>query len=207
MLKNFKAAVPGWLSSAAAGAAKAGTVKDAASVLRLVLGVLAVANLVAGWMYLWPIGGGPEDLRRQVASLRQQVAEHRVAVVQTRELASKVTLAKSEGDRFLSDYFISRRVLASTIDAELIDAAESAGVTPRDQANAIEPIEGSDDLSMETITASFEGTYPQLIHLVNRLDRSKLLLIIDSLQATPQQGAGKLSINMKLDAFVREDAQ
>lgn len=207
MLKNYKAAISQWLPRAAAGVSKAGTVKDAKGVLRILLGILAVANLVAVWMYLFPIGGGPEDLRRQLVSLRQQTIERRVAVAQMRELASKVTLAKSEGDQFLDHYFISRRALASTIDAELIEAAESAGITSRDQANAIEPIEGSDDLSMETITANFEGTYPQLIHLINRLDRSKLLLIIDSLQATPQQGSGKLSIGMKLDAFVREDTQ
>lgn len=207
MLKNFKTLVSHRLSGATAGMAKAGSVKDIKGALRIAVAVLAAANLVAAWMYLWPIGGGPEDLRRQIATLRQQVIERRVAVTQMRQLASKVTRAKTEGDRFLNDYFISRRALASTIDAEFIDAAQSAGITPRDQASAIEPIEGSDDLSMETITANFEGTYPQLIHLVNRIDRSKLLLIIESLQATPQQGTGKLMIGLKLDAFVREDNQ
>jgi hypothetical protein len=205
MLKDFSASASRWLSYAVAGASKAGAIKDAKGVLRILLGVLAAANLVAAWMYLWPIGGGPVELRQEVDALHRQVADRRTTVAQMRDLASKVTIAKSEGDKFLDDYFISRRVLASTIDSELISAAESAGVTPRDQANSIEPIEGSDDLSMETITANFEGTYPQLIHLINRLDRSKLLLIIDSLQATPQQGTGKLSIGLKLDAFVRED--
>jgi len=197
----------GWFSGAAASASKAGVAKDAKGALRIALAILLVANVAAAWMYLRPVGGGPEELRRQVASLRRQVAERRLALAQMRQLASKVKLAKTEGDQFLTNYFIGRRALSSTIDAELINAAESAGITPRDQAYSIEPIEGSDDLSMLNVTANFEGTYDQLIHLVNRLDRSKLLLIIDSLQATPQQGSGKLSVGMKLDAFVRDDGQ
>jgi hypothetical protein len=70
----------------------------------------------------------------------------------------------------------------------------------------VEPIEGSDDLAMMIITGNYEGTYADLMEFINRLDRSSRLLIIESLNATPQQGgAGVLTVNMKLDAFVRHD--
>jgi hypothetical protein len=58
---------------------------------------------------------------------------------------------------------------------------------------------------MMQITANFEGLYPDLIHFINLLDKSDRLLIIESLNATPQQSGGRLNVQLKLDTFVRED--
>jgi hypothetical protein len=44
-----------------------------------------------------------------------------------------------------------------------------------------------------------------LIQFVNLLDKSQRLLIIESLNTTPQQGSALLNVTMKLDTFVRED--
>ncbi len=66
-------------------------------------------------------------------------------------------------------------------------------------------MEGSDTLEFMKITATYSGSYSDLIHFVNRIDKSSQLLIIEGLQATPQQQAALLNINVKLDAFVRED--
>ena len=52
-------------------------------------------------------------------------------------------------------------------------------------------MDGSDTLEMMQISANFEGTYPDLIHFVNLLDKSDRLLVIESLNATPQQGGGE----------------
>jgi len=40
---------------------------------------------------------------------------------------------------------------------------------------------------------------------VNLIDKSDRLLVVQSLNATPQQGGAKLNIMLKLDTFVRED--
>jgi hypothetical protein len=55
------------------------------------------------------------------------------------------------------------------------------------------------------ITANFEGDYGSLIRFVNLIDKSNRLLIMESLNATPQQGATKLNVMMRLDMYVRED--
>ena len=55
----------------------------------------------------------------------------------------------------------------------------------------MEPVEGSDTLDMLQISANFEGTYPDLVHFMNLLDKSDRLLIIESLNATPQQSGGR----------------
>ena len=50
----------------------------------------------------------------------------------------------------------------------------------------LDPIEGSDDLDMMTISVNFEGSSAQLVKLVNLIDRSPRFLIIASPQAAPQ---------------------
>ena len=67
-----------------------------------------------------------------------------------------------------------------------------------------EAIEGSDTLSMLTITGNFEGTYADLLKFVNQIDRYPRLLIIEQLTASPQAGTGLLSVSVKLNTFVRD---
>ena len=58
---------------------------------------------------------------------------------------------------------------------------------------------------MMSISANYEGTYANLMRFVHELDRSPRLLIIEALNAAPQQSGGTLNISMKIDTFVRED--
>ena len=59
---------------------------------------------------------------------------------------------------------------------------------------------------MLTINANYEGTYADLIQFVNAVDRSKRLLIIDQMAAQPQPQAGALVVNLRMNAFFREEA-
>ena len=89
--------------------------------------------------------------------------------------------------------------------AELNDLAGQAKVTAKESANAIEPVDGSDTLDMMQITANYEATYGDLVRFVNLVDKSDRLLVMESLNATPQQGNNKLNVMIKLDTFVVED--
>ena len=59
----------------------------------------------------------------------------------------------------------------------------------------LDPIEGSDDLSMMTISINFEGSFAQLVKFVNLLDRSPRFLIIESMQVSPQPKGDVLNAN------------
>jgi hypothetical protein len=86
------------------------------------------------------------------------------------------------------------------------NAAAGSKIKEKDRSIAFEPIDGSDTLSMMSITMNYEGEYKDLLHFVHELDRSPSLMIIESLNAAPQAGTGILSVSIKLDTFVREDA-
>lgn len=175
------------------------------ALIRAGLGILVAANLVAAYFVVRPLGGSAQELSEQALDLHSRIRQDQALLDRTRDLVSKIETGRNEGDKFMTGYFLPRRPAYSTIMAELNSLATDAKITPRDSAFTLQPVEGSDTLDMLQISASFEGTYPDLVHFVNLLDKSDGLLIIESLNAAPQQAAGKLSVLLKLDTFVRED--
>jgi hypothetical protein len=184
---------------------KVGGPSNPRSVIRLVLGLLAAANLVAGYFVLRPLGGSSEDLRQQVVEMRIQIRQQQATLERTRLMSGKIEIGRGEGDKFMSKYFLPRRSAYSIVMAELNDLASQAKVTAKESANAIDPVDGSDTLDMMQITANYEATYGDLVRFINMIDKSDRLLVMESLNATPQQGGGKLNVMMKLDTFVVED--
>ena len=71
----------------------------------------------------------------------------------------------------------------------------------------LDPIEGSDDLSMMTISINFEGSFAQFVKFVNLLDRSPRFLIIESMQVAPQPKGDVLNTNLKLHVFIKDDSE
>ncbi|HTQ54421.1 MAG TPA: hypothetical protein VMI94_08175 [Bryobacteraceae bacterium] len=183
------------------------SLKDPRMLVRIGLGILVVANLVAAAMVFKPWGGSAEDLARERASLERQLGGMRARLAQTKALAVKAERARQEGDGFLAEYTTDRRSTFSTIFTELDRIAKESGVQQGPMSNNLEPVEGSDTLSQMTITAAYQGSYASLTKFVNLLDRSPRFLIIESLMAAPQQtNAGDLlSVSVKLDTFTRDE--
>jgi len=172
---------------------------------RVALGVLLLATIGAAWIVMYPPGGSADELQKQLAALESQAAARRALLASTRQHVAAVEQGRTEGDKFLNEYFLARRTAYSTLLSELVDAADRAKIKPKEHAYATEPIEGSDSLSMMSISANYEGTYANLMRFVHEIDRSPRLLIIEALNAAPEQSGGTLNISMKIDTFVRDD--
>ncbi len=181
--------------------------RDPRTVARVVLGVLTAANVIAAIAAFRPWADSVETLETQSNDLRKQHTQNRQQIDRLKLLTGKSEKARLEGDRFLAGYFLTRRTAASTLVSELNDMAKAAGIKPREHAFAFEPIEGSENLGMGSISANYEGTYADLIKYVNQLDRSPRFFIVESMGASPQQGnLGVLNIQLKVNVFVREDS-
>ncbi len=178
---------------------------NAAALLRLGVGVLLAANLVAGYFVLRPSADRPTNCGNRPWRCGRRFTSSRTRWIATRLLSGKVEIGRGEGDGFMGKYFLPRRTAYSVILAELNQIANEAKVTPKEGAYSWVPVEGSDNLEMMQITDNFEATYENLIRFVNMIDKADRLLIIEGLNATPQQGGSKLNIMMKLDTFVLED--
>jgi hypothetical protein len=173
--------------------------------VRAALGILLIANLVAAAFAFHLIGASPESLSQQVAVALTDAQTANAKLNRSRVLTGKIGIGKDDGEKFLSSYMTSRRYTFSTIIGEMNDASKAAGMKMLDATTALEPIEGSEDLDMMTISVSFEGGYNELVKLVNQLDRSKRFLILESLTVTPRPKGDVLAVNVRLNTFVKED--
>jgi Tfp pilus assembly protein PilO len=189
-----------------AGGRARSAVRDPRITARVILGILLAANIVAALFAFRPWEDSPEQLEIKLTDLKKQQLQRKMQIDRLMVLTAKSEKARKEGEQFLSKYFLSRRTASSTLVNELITMSKASGIKPKEHSFAFEPIEGSDDLSMMTITANYEGTYADLIQYANRLDRSQRFFIVESMTAAPQQGGqGVLNINIKVNVFVREE--
>ena len=179
--------------------------KDPRVIARSILGALLLANLLAAFAIFQPLGGSAEQLDQELGEMQKQLQREQAQVPRMRSIESKIQHARTSGDSFLTTYFMDRRTASSSIVSELNRAAKEAGMTAKEHSFTFDALEGSDTLSMMTVVGNYEGTYSDLLQLVNRLDKSSRFLIIDTMTATPLAGSGKLAISIKLNTFVRED--
>jgi len=179
---------------------------DPQALLRLAVGLLVAANLVAAYFVIWPIGGSPAQLRQQAANMRIAIVQKRALLKRTQLLSGKIETGRVQGDQFVGGYFLPRRQAFSMIVAEMNDLASKAKITPKESSFPIDGVDGSDTMQMMQVTANFEATYQDLIHFMNLLDKSDKLLVVEGLNASPQQNGSKLNVMLKLDTFVTEDS-
>jgi hypothetical protein len=184
------------------------SIKDPQVLVRAGLGLLLAANLIAAAFAFHLFGVSPQALNQQLSIARSQLQAERTKVKRSRLLTANIDKGKAESENFLTNYFTNRRYTYSTIDAEVNQAAKTAGMNMKEATFAsLDPIEGTDDLEMLTLSVNFEGGYNQLVKLVNLLDRSPRFLIIESLQVAPQPKGEIYSVTVKLNAFVRDTTE
>jgi Tfp pilus assembly protein PilO len=177
--------------------------KDPRVVIRIVLGLLLLANLLVASVLFRPWWGSPEELQGRLAQLQTDVRQRGETVGRLRRLLETVRKTNTEADQFIDEHFLNGRSAYLNALSELDSMAQKSGIKRRGDSITAEPVEGSDTLAMLVITGNYEGTYSDLIHFVNAIDRSSRFVTIESLQATPQQSQGALSIVMRLNLYMR----
>jgi len=184
----------------------AAALREPKVLVRAALGILLVANLIAAAFAFHLIGDSPEALNQQLASALAERQTAQARLNRSRVLTGNIDKGKGEGERFLSTYMSSRRYTSSIIIGELNEISKASGMKMQDGTIApLDPIEGSEDLDMMTISVNFEGGYSELVKFVNLLDRSKRFLIIESLTVTPRPKGDVLAVNVRLNTFVKDD--
>ena len=176
--------------------------------VRLALAALVLFDFFFYLFAIGPLAESDREQRQQVENLRRLVKDRTAQFEKLAGRVQKVQVARTEGDKLLESITLPRRTAFSTIVSELDQAGKKAGVELRDRALIVDPIDGSDTLSMLTVTQGLEGSYENLVRFLNLLDRSQHFLIIESLGAAPQQTGAQqsavLAVTLRLDTFVRE---
>ena len=173
--------------------------------IKIALAALALFDLVFYLFAIGPLSESEREKRLLVENLRRQTGEQAARVEKLAAIVNKVETARTQGDELMEEIMLPRRTAFSAIVSEIDQASREAKVELRERGFNVEAIEGSNTLSMMTVTAGLDGSYDNLVKFLNLLDKSSKFLIIESLGAAPQQTGNLLSITIKLDAFVREE--
>jgi len=173
--------------------------------MRVIIGALLAANLVAAVIALKPFGGSADDLRRQQTALDSQLAQAQKQLAYSRSLVEKIEKTRTEEDRFVGQYFTDTHTTGAIILSELNQAAHDAGIKPGTWTFSVEALEGSDTLQELTTNMGFEGSYANFTKFINLLDKSPHFMVIENMQAAaPQQSGGQaINVTLKIDTFVR----
>lgn len=180
--------------------------KEPRILIRVGLGLLLVANIVAAGFAFNIFTPSPEILNRRLIAAQAELQSGQARLVRTRALAGNIGKGKTESDTFLAKYFTDRRRTYSTILEEIKDTANAAGMKTQEGTTQLEPIKGTADLSMMTLSINFEGSFAQLVKFVNLIDRSPRFIIIESMQAAPQPKGDVVNTNLKMHVFVKDES-
>jgi Tfp pilus assembly protein PilO len=174
--------------------------------LQVAIGGLILLNAIALFLYFVPPGGTRRELARQETQLHREIDVRRAATHRLKTISQKVELSGDETQQFEATYFLPRRTAFASIVSELIRMSNAAQLRAREASFTQDPVEGTDDLTLVTVSSNYEGTYTDLVHFLKQVDQSPQFLILDTLNATPQQqGSGVLNISLRFLAIVHED--
>jgi len=174
--------------------------------LRVLAGFLALVNAVALYFYLSPPGGTRQELEFESVQVRTQIRAAQTQTAKSQNLAGHVQTASQESAAFSDRYFLPKRAAYVAILEEILRMAKASGIEERDASFSEEAIEGTADLTLLTITANYEGTNGNLMKFLYEADHSPMLLILDMLQASPQQKGNQINTSIRFQAIVREGA-
>ncbi len=172
--------------------------------LQIGAGTLAVLNAIALFFYLAPPGGSRRELSAQNEQLRSAIAAARLQTNKLKTVSQRVQIGGEQSIDFESRYILPRRQAYDAVLAEVQRMALAANVTEREGVFTEEPIEGTADLTVLNATANFEGSYSSLLQFLYQVDKSPMLLMLDTLSASPQK-SGQISAQVRFQAIIRDE--
>jgi hypothetical protein len=167
--------------------------------------VLLILNAIALFFYLDPPGGSKRELVEEESQIQREIVAARARAARLRLLSQKVQLGSSESSDFESRYFLPKRLAYEDVIAEIQRMSKVSGLQEREAAFTEEPIEGAPDLELLNVTAAFQGTYENLMRFFYEADRSPILLMIDAVQAAPQQRSMQINTTIRFQAILHDN--
>ena len=173
--------------------------------LQVAIGALAFMNAVVLYLYLFPPGGSRRDLVAESEGIRHEIAATRAKATRLKTVSGKVQTGSSQSSDFESRYVLPERLAYGILISEIQRMVKESGLTERDATYNKEPIEGTPDLTLLTSAANYEGKYENLKKFLYELDHSPLLIMVDTVQAAPQQKGDQINTNIRFQTVIRDD--
>jgi Tfp pilus assembly protein PilO len=174
--------------------------------LRTAAAILALLNGVALFLYLDPPGGTKRELASESLRVRNEITATQTNAVRLKRVTANVQTGNRQSSTFEEIYFLPRRAAYQRVIGELQRMAAASGLQEGDRVYSEEPIEGTADLTLLNISANnYQGTYENLVHFLYEVDKSPMLLMLDTLMASPQQTGGRINASLRFQAIIQEE--
>jgi Tfp pilus assembly protein PilO len=165
--------------------------------LTIAMVVLLVVDVALIALLLSPLVGSGRARREELASLRSELASKRVQTIPTLDMDKKLAEARQQISDFYTRDFPGRY---SEISVTLAKAAGASHVEVANVKYDTKPV--GDKLAQVNISLDLGGNYDNEIRFINALERSKLLLVIESVNQAESQSGG-IRLSLKLQTFLR----
>jgi hypothetical protein len=165
--------------------------------------VLLVAADIALAAYGWNQSSGrqPQD---ELVVLTRNRDLLRADIARAQDIRKKIPAIKEDCDKFEESLYLSSKGYSS-VSAELDSIAAKAGLTIDSTGFRQSEIKGRDMEQVE-IDAVVDGSYSQVVHFLNALQRAQNVYAVEALEAkadaTPGSG-GRVRVQMHIKTYFR----
>ena len=174
--------------------------------LIVVIICLAIVDVAALALLLSPAMRSSKSTQAELQTLQAELAQKRIQAVPALDMDKKLAEARTQISDFYKHDFVSRYSEISEVLAKA--AAEShvqlANITyiPLKPTAAEAKIAVNSKATAIDLTLDMTGNYDSEIRFINALERSKMLLVIGSVNLAESQG-GSIRLSLKMQTYQR----
>ena len=166
--------------------------------LKIAIGAMLAADVVAVAVLLSPLVGSAESRRIEMSRLSAELKQKTREVEPLRNIDKKVVLARGQINTFYKDRFVPRD---SDLATELGKLASESGVKILQAKYKQEDATTGGVIPVE-IEGNFSGDYLQLVRFINALERSKEFFTVDSIDLAGES-SGPVKLAIKAHSYLR----
>ena len=174
--------------------------------LKWIVGVLGILLLLNLGFYLFlnlPRLRALDDLKSARESVRASLQVTTERIDQMRELVTGYDEEIVRLDDFFHDRLGTQATRMTAIQREVRAIAREFRIDPQSIDYVSSAVEGS-DLTRFQITIPLEGGYPNLRQFLHRIESSKHLLTVDSVELTgSREGGAMLNLTVKMATYFK----
>ena len=165
--------------------------------------VLLVVADIALAVYGWNLSAGrqPQD---ELAILTRNRDLLRADIARAQDIRKKIPAIKQDCDKFEQTLYSSSKGYSS-VSAELDSIAAKSGLTINNSAFHESEIKGR-DLQQVEITAVVDGSYSQVVHFLNGLQRAQNVYAVEALEAKADSvpgSNGRVRVQLHIKTYFR----
>lgn len=174
--------------------------------LIVIMVCLALVDVVALALLLSPAIHSAKSTQAELQALQTELALKRIQAVPALDMDKKLAEARTQISDFYAHDFVSRysqisAALAKAADESHVQLANITYLPVKPRPTEAQPLVNG-KLTEIDLTLDLSGNYESEIRFINALERSKMLLVIGSVNLAESQG-GSIRLSLRMQTYLR----